>query len=172
MKVFKTKLKGVLLIALDIFEDHRGYYVETYSEESYKKLGIGIKFVEDDISVSSKSVLRGIHGDDRSWKLISCLYGKFYFVVVNCDEHSKDFGKWESFILSDVNRHQVLVPPKFGNAHLVLSEIDIFHYKQSSYYNPKGQFTYRWDDPKFKIWWPIKNPILSQRDEVGKFMKR
>ena len=169
MQVVKTKLNRVLLIKPDVFEDHRGFYVQTYNEKDYKKHGINIKFIEDDISVSTKNVLRGIHGDFRTWKLVSCLYGKFYFVVVNCDETSRDFGKWESFILSDVNRHQVLVPPKFGNAHLVLSDIDIFSYKQSQYYDPKDQFTYKWNDPKFNIWWPIADPIISLRDEQGHF---
>ena len=170
MQVFKTKLEGVLLIKSEAFEDHRGYYLEAYNEKLYRKNGIDVKFVEDDISVSTKHVLRGIHGDSKTWKLISCLLGKFYLVVVNCDKKSKDFGKWQSFILSDSNHYQVLVPPKFGNAHLVLSDIDIFSYKQSAYYNPGGQFTYKWNDPDFKIWWPIKNPILSQRDESGKFV--
>ena len=169
MQVVKTKLNRVLLIKPDVFEDHRGFYVQTYNEKDYKKHGINIKFIEDDISVSTKNVLRGIHGDFRTWKLVSCLYGKFYFVVVNFDETSRDFGKWESFILSDVNRHQVLVPPKFGNAHLVLSDIDIFSYKQSQYYDPKDQFTYKWNDPKFNIWWPIADPIISLRDEQGHF---
>ena len=168
IKVSKTKLKGVLLIAPDVFEDFRGKYIETYNEALYRKAGVDVKFVQDDISVSKKNVLRGIHGDQETWKLISCLAGKFYFVVVNCDVNSKDFGKWQSFILSDENRQQVLVPPKYGNAHLVLSEKAIFHYKQSTYYEPSKQFTYRWDDSRFGIWWPIKNPILSQRDKMGK----
>jgi len=170
MEVTKTKLDGVLLIKPEVFEDHRGEYVETYNEELYQKNGISVKFVQDDISVSTQNVLRGIHGDEETWKLISCLYGKFYLVVVNCDTESKDFGKWQSFVLSDRNRHQVLVPPKHGNGHLILSERAIFHYKQNTYYNPKGQFTYKWNDPKLNIWWPIKNPILSQRDEVGHFV--
>ncbi|MBM3887146.1 dTDP-4-keto-6-deoxy-D-glucose epimerase, partial [Candidatus Dependentiae bacterium] len=110
---------------------------------------------------------RGIHGDAKTWKLISCLYGEFYLVVVNCDKKSKDFGKWQGFILSDKNRMQVLVPAKYGNAHLILSKTAIFHYKQSTYYNPKGQFTYLWNDPSLKIKWPIKNPILSKRDKTG-----
>lgn len=165
MKVLKTQLDGVLLIELDTFEDFRGEYVETYNERLYKENGINVKFVQDDISVSSKHVLRGIHGDAETYKLISCLYGKFYLVVVNCDKKSKDFSKWQSFVLSDKNRLQVLVPPKYGNAHLVLSEMSIFHYKQSTYYDRSRQFTYKWDDPRFNIWWPIKNPILSQRDE-------
>jgi len=92
------------------------------------------------------------------------LYGRFYLVVVNCDTESKDFGKWQSFVLSDKNRLQVLVPPKHGNAHLVLSDMSIFHYKQSTYYDPAKQFAYKWDDPQLNIWWPIKDPILSQRD--------
>jgi dTDP-4-dehydrorhamnose 3,5-epimerase len=85
--------------------------------------------------------------------------------VVNCDKKSKDFGKWSSFTLTDKNRLQVLIPPKYGNAHLVISDLTIFHYKQSTYYDRSRQFTYKWDDPKFNIWWPIKNPILSQRDK-------
>ena len=170
MQVHKANQKGVLLIKLDIFEDFRGEYVETYNEELYRKNGIDMKFVQDDISISTKNVLRGIHGDSETWKLISCLYGKFYLVVVNCDVNSEKFGKWESFVLSDVNRLQVLVPPKYGNAHLILSNKAIFHYKQSTYYNPAKQFTYKWDDPKFNIWWPINNPILSQRDEEGHYV--
>ena len=170
IEVSKTQLDKVLLIKPDVFEDHRGEYVEIYNEELYRKNGIDIKFVQEDISVSTKNVLRGIHGDSETWKLISCLYGKFYFVVVNCDVDSEFFGKWQSFVLSDVNRLQVLVPPKHGNAHLILSEKAIFHYKQSTYYDPTKQFTYKWDEPKFNIWWPIKNPILSQRDEVGHYV--
>jgi dTDP-4-dehydrorhamnose 3,5-epimerase len=170
MKITKTTLDDVLLIKLDVFEDHRGEYVETYNEELYRKNGIEVKFVQDDISISSENVLRGIHGDSKTWKLISCLFGKFYLVVVNCDVNSEKFGKWESFVLSDVNRLQVLVPPKYGNAHLILSDKAIFHYKQSTHYNPAKQFTYKWNDPKFNIWWPIKNPILSQRDEEGHYV--
>ncbi len=166
IEVAKTKLAGVLLIKIeDVFHDKRGEYVELYNEELYRKSGANIKFVEDDISVSKKNVLRGIHGDYKTWKLISCLSGKFYLVVVNCDRDSPVFGKWQSFILSDKNRLQVLVPAKYGNAHLVLSDRAIFHYKQSVYYNPSGQFTYKWNDPRFNIRWPIKNPILSKRDK-------
>ncbi|MFH1996543.1 MAG: dTDP-4-dehydrorhamnose 3,5-epimerase family protein [Candidatus Omnitrophota bacterium] len=169
IEVSETKLKNVLLIKPTVFKDLRGQYVETYNDELYRKNGINITFVCDDISVSKKNVLRGIHGDRETWKLISCFYGKFYFVVVNCDTGSKEFGRWQSFELSDENRHQVLVPPKHGNGHLVLSEMTTFHYKQSTYYDPKKQFTYTWDDPGLKIDWPIKDPILSERDITGRF---
>ncbi len=167
----KTKLHGVMRFKPDVFEDHRGQYIEIYNEKTFSVHGVNIRFIEDDISISTIHVLRGIHGDDKTWKLISCLYGKFYLVVVNCDKTSPDFGKWESFVLSETNRHQVLVPPKYGNGHLVLSERAIFHYKQNTYYNPDGQFTYRWNDERFKIWWPVRNPILSRRDEAGRFIE-
>ena len=171
ISIEKTDLEGVLLIKLDLFEDHRGQYVETYNEKVYFGHGIDVKFVQDDISVSTRNVLRGIHGDQETWKLISCLHGSFYLVVVNCDTGSEDFGKWQSFVLSDTNRNQVLVPPGYGNGHLVLSDKAIFHYKQSSYYHPERQFTYLWNDPKLDIWWPVKDPITSQRDTIGHFVE-
>jgi len=165
MDVQKTKLGGVLLITPPtIFKDFRGTYVELYNENLYNEAGITVKFMQDDISVSSCNVLRGIHGDAETWKMISCLHGKFYLMVVNWDETSPQYRQWESFTLSDQNRLQVLIPPKFGNGHLVLSELAIFHYKQSSYYNRQGQFTILWNDPALNLPWPVKNPILSKRD--------
>lgn len=166
MQVKKTKLDGVLLISPPtIFEDFRGSYVELYNEELYTKAGIKIRFVQDDISESSRHVLRGIHGDGGTWKLISCLHGTFYLVVINWDETTPQYRQWDAFTLSDKNRLQVLIPPKFGNGHIVLSERAIFHYKQNTNYDRAGQFTLAWNDPALKIWWPIKNPIVSQRDE-------
>jgi len=170
IQIKKTKLEGVMVIKPTVFEDFRGEYVETYNEDIYREKGIDVNFVQDDISISTKHVLRGIHGDEETWKLISCHFGKFYLMVVNCDQDSNTFGKWEAFTLSARNRHQVLVPPRYGNGHLVMSDIAIFHYKQNTYYNPKGQFTYTWNDPKLDLWWPIKKPIVSQRDELGHFV--
>lgn len=165
LEVSKTKLDGVLLIKPPtIFNDFRGTYVENYNEKLYREAGIDVKFVQDDISVSRKNVLRGLHGDADTWKLISCLYGQFYLVVVNWDEASPQYRQWESFTLSDQNRLQVLIPPKFGNGHLVQSKLAIFHYKQSTYYNRAGQFTIPWNDPDLNIDWPVKKPILSKRD--------
>lgn len=170
MQVEKTKLDGVLLIKLDTFEDFRGQYVETYNEDSYRASGIDVKFVQDDISISSRHVLRGIHGDAETWKLISCLVGSFYLVVLNNDPDSPQYRQWQGFTLSETNRQQVLVPPKFGNGHVVMSERAMFHYKQNTYYNPAGQFTVIWNDPAYGIWWPITNPIVSRRDQAGRFV--
>ncbi len=170
VRIEKTKLDGVLLVKPDIFEDFRGTYTETYNKEFYTKNGIPMDFVQDDYSVSSKGVLRGLHGDGETWKLISCMQGSFYFVVLNYDDKSPQFGKWEAFTLSETNKWQVLVPPKFANGHLILSDKAIFNYKQTTYYDAKGQFSVRFDDSRFDIWWPNKNPILSRRDEAGKYV--
>jgi len=171
LEVVQTRLAGVLLIKpATIFEDFRGFYIETYNEKIYNEAGINVKFVQDDISISTRNVLRGIHGDQETWKLISCLHGKFYLAVINWDASSSQYRQWQGFTLSDSNRLQVLVPPKFGNGHLVLSDSAIFSYKQTSYYNRAGQFTLKWDDPSLKIWWPVKDPILSQRDEGAEYV--
>lgn len=166
MEVISTQLHGVhLLKPCTIFEDIRGVYVELFNKQLFKNAGIDVEFVQDDISVSSKHVLRGIHGDPVTTKLISCLSGRFYLVVVNNDQESSEYRQWQSFVLSDTNKLQVLVPPKFGIGHLVLTECAIFHYKQSTYYNRENQFTLIWDDPTFNIWWPVTQPILSRRDQ-------
>ena len=119
----------------------------------------------DSISSSKKHVLRGIHGDDCTTKLVSCLYGSIYLVVLNNDQESKQYREWTSFTLSDSNKKQVLIPPKFGNGHVVMSDHAVFSYKLDSYHNYSNQFTIRWnDEDAHNIWWPIKNPITSLRD--------
>ena len=165
MHIQKTSLDGVLLITPPtIHEDFRGQYIELYNKEIYNTHGITVDFIQDDISFSRQNVLRGIHGDQKTWKLVSCLSGSFYLVVVNNDPSSSQYRKWTAHTLSDTNRLQVLIPPKFGNGHFVLSESALFHYKQNTTYDRAGQFTILWNDPAYKIWWPCANPLLSQRD--------
>lgn len=172
VRVLRTRLDKVLLFEPEVFEDFRGLYLETYNKEEYVRIikentGEEVEFVQDSMSRSTKKVLRGIHGDEKTWKLIDCPEGKIYVVITNCNTKDTNFGQWESFDLSDRNMRQVLVPPKYGTAHIVLSERAVFHYKQSTYYDPTNlvQFSYRFDDSRFNIWWPIKDPILSKRDE-------
>ena len=126
MKIKSTNLTEVKSIKLERFEDHRGIYLETYNESLYSEQGINVKFVQDDISVSTKNVLRGLHGYNETWKLLSCLHGKILLAVVNCNLESKEFGKSETFVISDSNGVQILVPPKHANGHLVLSKKGIF----------------------------------------------
>ena len=155
LKVEQTGLHGVLAITPPTnFEDFRGSYVEIYNNELFQAAGITQDFIQDDISTSTRGVLRGIHGDGKTWKLISCLYGSFYFVVVNNNPKSDEYKKSIALTLSDQNRLQILVPPNFGNGHLVMSDKAIFHYKQTTTYDRSSQFTIKWNDPRltrFKI---------------------
>ena len=163
--VEKTKLNGVLLInPHDTFSDFRGTYTEIYNEKIYNDAGITDKFIQDDYSLSRKHVLRGIHGDDQTAKLITCLQGEIHVVVVNNDETSPQFHQWQSFRLSESNKLQVYIPAKFGNSFVTLSDTSIFYYKQTTYYDRSRQFTLKWNDPDLKIEWPVDDPILSERD--------
>jgi len=152
------------------FKDHRGYYWTSWKKGLVKK----IKFKHDKFSLSKKNVLRGLHGDSKTWKLISCPYGKFLLVVVDCRKNSKTYLKWKSWVLSQQNGLQILIPPKYANGHLCLSDQCLFHYKLSykgAYLDAKDQFSLKWNDPKLKIRWRIKNPILSQRDKKARLIK-
>ena len=157
------KLKEVKVYKSIPFKDYRGQLWTSWELRKINK-----KFVHDKFSFSKKNVLRGFHGDKKTWKLISCVYGKILFVVVNYNKKSKSFLKCQSFILSDKNKKNILVPPYYLNAHLCLSESCIFHYKLSyngKYNDTKNQFSVYWRDPKIKFKWPIKKPILSIRDK-------
>ena len=166
LKVEKTALKGVLKVTPPtIFEDFRGEYIEIYNQEIYQANGIEQTFIQDDISLSKRGVLRGIHGDTETTKLVSCIYGSFYLLVVNNDPSSSEYKKWDAFTLSDKNRLQILIPPSFGNGHIVMSEEAIFHYKQTTNYNRNGQFTITCNDPRFDFWLPMRPDIISIRDQ-------
>jgi len=166
LQVKPTTLDGVLIITPPTdFEDFRGTYVELYNRELYQDAGISCDFAQDDISTSRKHVLRGIHGDQKTWKLVSCLVGSFYLLVVNNDSESVQYRQWEGFTLSGRNAEQVLIPPKFGNGHVVMTKSAVFHYKQTTAYDRESQFTISWNDPQYGFWWPVTVPIVSQRDQ-------
>ena len=167
MKIEKTDLDGVLLITPPVMhEDFRGTNTEIYNNKIYRESGINNNFILDSVSTSRKHVLRGLHGDGHTTKIISCLHGSFYYIIVNNDPESPQYKKWISLTLSSQNRLQVLIPPKFGNGHLVMSNHVVFHYKLDAYYDRTSQFTISWNDPSYELWWPIKNPILSERDSL------
>ena len=152
-------LENVKIFNADPFIDNRG---ELWTMWNSKDFTPSLNFNHDKVSFSTGNVLRGIHGDNKSWKLITCLHGEIFLVVVDpiSLEHL-------SIVLSQENKISVLVPPGIGNGHLVMSESAIFFYKWSyegEYPDVNGQFTLRWDDPKLGIKWPTGSPILSQRD--------
>lgn len=164
MIVNSTSLDGCVLIKPNVHYDFRGEYIETFNEEEYKKI-LPSSFVQDDISVSHRHVLRGLHGDTKTWKLIQCLHGSIILAVVDYRNPTDTKFSWETFCLNDKNRYQVLVPPNFANGHLCLSDSCIFSYKQTEYYTGvSGQFSLAWNDKRIGIKWPIKNPLLSERD--------
>ena len=164
--VKETNLHGVKLVVTDRFEDYRGELGGVYDNERYSAAGLDADFVYDMVSMSYKNVLRGMHGDRETTKLVGCLYGSVYSVVVNCDESSSDFGRWQGFILSDKNHNQLYIPPLYGNGYFVLSETSIYTYKMTKPHSD-SQFTYAWNDPRFGIRWPTKSPILSARDDIS-----
>ena len=147
----------------EVYTDYRGELWTTWKKENFD-----LDFNHDKVSTSRKNVIRGIHGDDKSWKLVTCLYGEMYFVVVDNRPDSDTYLKWDYIILNDKNRKSVLVPPRFGNSFCVLSEYMIFMYKWSypgEYPDTDDQFTLKWNDSRININWPIENPILSERDK-------
>lgn len=151
------------------FYDHRGYYWTNWQKKKFRT----INYNHDKFSLSKRNVLRGIHGDKKTWKLVSCVYGKVYFVVIDFNKKSKSYLKYRSWILSQKNGLQILVPPYYGNGYLCLSKECLFHYKLSykgKYIDQRKQFSIKWNDPKIKIKWPIKRPILSNRDKKTKLL--
>ena len=166
MNIKKSKILGLNLIEPStMHEDFRGTYTETYNKDELSQNNIQIDFVQDDCVYSRFNVLRGIHGDYQTTKLVTCLYGAFYLVIVDARKDSANYMRWESFTLSSKNRNAILIPAGFGNAHYILSkEGGIFHYKQTSYYSREDQFTLNWKDKRISIYWPCENPILSERD--------
>ena len=157
-----TDIEGLFLIKPIVYEDFRGTNFELYNVSNYYQ--IPNKFVVDSISTSRKHVLRGIHGDYKTTKLVSCLYGTIYMIVLDLRQESETYNQWQSFTLSDRNKHQLLIPPGCGNAHLVMSDECVFSYKLDQYYDRESQFTVKWNDPMYDISWPVKHPILSERD--------
>ena len=153
------------------FRDSRGIYLETFNKKNYKKI-LKLDFLEDDFSINKKRVFKGIHGDNKTWKLVSCVYGECEAVIVNWNKKSKYFGLSEKFILSSDNYFQVLIPPSHGNSFLVLSDIAVYHYKQTQYYKGVNkQFTLNYKDPFLKIELSTQNPIISKRDSKAEFIK-
>jgi dTDP-4-dehydrorhamnose 3,5-epimerase len=164
MKIQSTKFEKAKIIEIPFFRDFRGDYVETFNENLYKCLDIKAPFIQDSFSTSRKDVLRGFHGDKETWKLIQVVSGEVYQVIVDLNENSTTYMQWQAFIINAKDHKQLLIPPGFGNAILALTDDVVYYYKQTTYYGNPKQFTISWDEPLLDVYWPIKNPILSERD--------
>ncbi len=165
------KLEKVRKISRYVFEDFRGFYHETFNSLMFEEMDVNINFLQDTTSVSKKNVLRGYHGDNETWKLFSCLHGSVLFSVICFDELSPDYLRVASYELTGTEGLSILLPPKYGNAHYVISNNAVFHYKQSTLYSgPQKQFTIRWNDPKIENVFKNINPILSERDKNAELL--
>ena len=157
-------LEGIKVFENDAGIDDRGSIWTTWKKENFSDLN----FNHDKFSISKKNVLRGLHGDDKTWKLVTCIYGEIFQVVVDLRLDSKTYLQSESWHLTQDNRKQILVPPNFANGFLCLSDECVYHYKLSyegKYNDVANQFTIKWNDSRLNINWPIKNPILHGRDK-------
>ncbi|HEF9430239.1 TPA: dTDP-4-dehydrorhamnose 3,5-epimerase family protein [Campylobacter coli] len=161
-------LKGVYIITPNKFRDLRGEIWTAFTEEDLGDIvPKGLKFKHDKFINSHFNVLRGIYGDIKTWKLVTCVYGEIHQVVVDCRKDSPTYLKYEKFIINQDNQQIILVPAGFGNAHYVSSESAVYYYKcayKGDYVDAPDQFTYAWNDERIGIDWPTNSPILSERD--------
>lgn len=173
MKAYDGQIQDLKIIELSPFYDNRGSYLQLYSDIEYNHiLNYPVIFLEDDLSISHYGVLRGLHGDFRTSKLVQCLHGMIQHVVVDIRKSSKTFGKFEEFILDGGAQRQIFVPSGCVQGYLCLSDMCLFWYKQSTYYEGADkQVTIAWNDPTLCIPWRVDIPIVSDRDKNGMLLK-
>lgn len=175
MKFEKTKLEGVVIITPDVFGDHRGFFMESWSEHKMEEAGLHYNFVQDNHSMSSvKGTLRGIHfqkGDKAQAKLVRCVKGAVLDVAVDLRHESPTYKQWVAVELSAENKKQLMIPRGFGHGFVTLTDEVEFLYKADNYYAPEADGGIRWNDPEIGVDWGVENPILSAKDEKNLFLK-
>ncbi len=162
-------VQDVKIIIPSVHNDERGTLFTTFYKEVYTKLiPSDLEFKHDKFALTFQRVLRGIHGDNKSWKLVTAVYGEITQVVVDNRIDSPTYKKWESFKINGLNPKLILLPPGVGNAFYVHSTEALYHYKlaySGEYFDAEDQFTLKWNDSEIGIEWPDNNPILSNRDK-------
>jgi dTDP-4-dehydrorhamnose 3,5-epimerase len=169
IQVTTCEIEGLKVIEPAVFLDERGYFMETYSKRDYYEAGIETEFVQDNQSMSSKGVLRGLHFQIKhpQAKLVRVMRGRVFDVAVDLRDSSTTYGKWYGVVLSEENKKQFYVPEGFAHGFLVLSDNAEFVYKCSDFYHPGDEGGLLWNDSDIGIEWPIssdKNLIISERD--------
>ena len=167
MKVTPSEIEDVLIIDPDVFEDPRGFFMETFHRKRYKQIGIGIEFVQDNLSFSVKGTLRGLHYQypNAQAKLVQVLQGEVFDVAVDIRKGSPTFSKWVGVCLSAENKRQLFIPAGFAHGYCVVSDTALFYYKCSKLYSPKDERGILWNDKELHIDWPTKNPLISDKDK-------
>ncbi|OGH16077.1 MAG: dTDP-4-dehydrorhamnose 3,5-epimerase [Candidatus Levybacteria bacterium RIFCSPHIGHO2_02_FULL_40_18] len=176
MKIHKTKIRGVYVIEAEPKVDDRGYFMRIYAKEVLKKNKIEFDIVHINRSFTKqKGTIRGIHYQIKPHaenKIIQCLHGKVFDVAIDLRRNSKTFGKWLGVELSEKNKKMLLVPRGCGHAFQTLEKDTVVEYFVTEYYSPEYEKGIRWDDPFFKIQWPIDKPLLSEKDASWPLSKR
>jgi len=169
MNVIKTEIEDVLIIEPSVFSDPRGFFYESYNKARYQSEVINKDFVQDNISVSKKNVLRGLHYqlEQPQGKLVSVLEGEVFDVAADIRKGSPTFGQWVGVILSAENRRQLYVPEGFAHGFCVMSNTAIFSYKCTAGYRPDDEHTLLYSDPSIGVNWPCESPNLSDKDKEG-----
>ena len=169
MQVSKTPLAGVVVIEPDVHRDARGFFLETYHETQYREAGLEDRFVQDNHSRSSRNVLRGLHLQVHhpQGKLVRVANGVVWDVAVDIDPLSETFKKWVGVELSGENYRQLYIPPGYAHGFVVLSEQADLVYKCTAFYAPGDEVGILWNDPELGIDWPVREPILSDRDAAN-----
>ncbi|HEY8297001.1 MAG TPA: dTDP-4-dehydrorhamnose 3,5-epimerase [Candidatus Baltobacteraceae bacterium] len=160
-----TKFPDVTIVAPVVFADARGLFKEVFSRGEYARIGIASAFVQDNVSLSRKGVLRGLHYDLRMGKLVQCLSGRIFDVFVDMREGSPTRYRWDSIELTGENHLQVYLPPGFAHGFYTLSDEAVVLYKQSATYDPAYERAIGWRDGRIGVTWPLDGePILSPKD--------
>ena len=173
MKVVETSLPGCMVIEPAVFGDERGFFFETWNAERFGEHGLPTKFVQSNVSSSSRGVLRGLHYQwpNPQGKLVSVLEGEVYDVAVDIRRGSPHFGRWMAVVLSAENKKQLWIPEGFAHGFAVLSERAVFSYLCTSVYDKAADAAIRWDDASIAVDWPISHPLLSRKDLIAPFME-
>jgi dTDP-4-dehydrorhamnose 3,5-epimerase len=169
VKVTETALPGVLLIEPRVFGDQRGFFYEIWNRPRYAEAGLPADFAQDNLSLSQRGVLRGLHlqNPHPQGKLVYVLQGEVFDVAVDVRRGSPHFGRWVGVTLSSDNKHQLYVPPGFAHGFCVISETALFAYKCTDVYFRQGEASILWNDPDIGIAWPIADPVLAEKDRSG-----
>ncbi|MBU2553458.1 MAG: dTDP-4-dehydrorhamnose 3,5-epimerase [Bacteroidales bacterium] len=174
MEIIKTNIPDLYIVKPSVFEDHRGYFFESYNKEVFLRNGIDQNFVQDNESKSQKNVLRGLHFQSPPFaqgKLVRVIRGAVLDVAVDIRKSSPTFGQWASIELTQDNKWMYWIPPGFAHGFVTLEDNTTFFYKCTNVYNKASEGSLRWNDPDLNIDWRIKDPILSEKDMISPLFK-
>lgn len=166
IKIESQHLNGLVVLAPEVFQDDRGFFLEVFRSDQFKQLGLPVSFPQDNHSGSGNGVLRGLHfqWDPPMGKLMRVTRGKAFLVAVDIRKGSPTLGEWFGIEASAENRRQVWAPAGFARGFCVLSDFAEIQYKCTGIYNQRGESGILWDDPEIGIRWPVKDPVLSEKD--------